>query len=573
MLPSHALPAAVDLGPRSPQAPVRVVLLLRYRNAAALQRFVDVDERRPGVRPMTRGRFLAEFAPTTAQEARVLAALRRKGFRILRTYANRTLVDAQAPSQTIERTFGTEIHDFRQTPYGVRYANVRPMHVPAALQDVAIVDASTVVRSRAVQKAADFPKVASPGNGGLETGTFAPRTTCRSSAALRAAAAQPTPTPNFGPDGGWGPAAVADGLCMPVDYGYDGTGETVGIVIDSTPNPGDIAEYLSKFEIARTGTTTVESVDAGVNSNVDALEATLDVETVSGLAPGANVVVYGMPDLSDQSIEDALNLALSDGRAHVVSASLSGCETNSTAYDAATDAIALQGAATGVTFAASSGDQGEYCYDGGNDFPSGVGAPASDPHFVGVGGTQSNRWSNGDSYCSQSWTPIANPEVWNDCHGASGGGVSTVWAPPPYQAGIVGASTSGRNVPDIALPATYADIYVNGWQLIGGTSWSSPMYAAMQAEIDQACTSPQSGSSELYGAFAKAPSEAFVDVVRGNNGTPYFGNSGTTYAATAGFDNVSGTGIPLGFQIAVMQCALTNPALRSYLGYGTSGLK
>ena len=46
------------------------------------------------------------------------------------------------------------------------------------------------------------------------------------------------------------------------------------------------------------------------------------------------------------------------------------------------DNIAKQGAAKGITFAASSGDDGAFQCGG-----LGVSAPASSPHFVAVGGT------------------------------------------------------------------------------------------------------------------------------------------------------------------------------------------
>jgi kumamolisin len=199
-----------------------------------------------------------------------------------------------------------------------------------------------------------------------------------------------------------------------------------------------------------------------------------------------------------------------------------------------------------------------------------VQSPASDPHFVGVGGTQSTSPA-GPGQCLINATAISNPAVWNDCVGSGGGGISTVWAVPSYQAGINGASATGRNVPDIALPAAFDDICLGcadyggvwiNWSLIWGTSWSSPTYVAMQTEINQACNAKQWGIGTIYGAFAKSGYSDFVDVTKGNNlwQSPYAG-SGSSYNATNAFDNVSGIGIPLGMQIAQTNCSA--PAIRA----------
>ena len=136
-------------------------------------------------------------------------------------------------------------------------------------------------------------------------------------------------------------------------------------------------------------------------------------------------------------ILDAYNKVLSDGTASAVNSSFSGCDTNDTSFITSSNAIAQQGAAEGVTFAGSSGDQGVECYNGGyivrhrfaGERPvfrlrrrNGVGRPA--------------RCTNSCSTRMIPTTPIANPVVWNDCVGAGGGGVSTQWPLPSYQSGL-----------------------------------------------------------------------------------------------------------------------------------------
>jgi hypothetical protein len=361
---------------------------------------------------------------------------------------------------------------------------------------------------------------------------------------LTGVAPSPTPLPGLDPNGSWGPSNVANGVSMPSTLGRTGSGQTAAIVIDATVASSDVAAYLTYFKIPFTGTATEEAVDGGGAPDFQG-EATLDTETIAGLAPASNIIIYNVPQLDSLSIEDAYNQIVSDGLATVANSSFGQCEPNDPTFPTLTDAIAMGAAAQGVTFSASSGDAGEGCPDANGGYSAGVNSPASGPHFVSVGGTQSGSGAGPT-------TPITNPAVWNDTVGAGGGGVSTVWSPPPYQQTIPGASASGRNVPDIALPAVNGSLYFEGaWYQLWGTSWSSPIYVSMQMEINQACAKQQWGLSELYGAFAKTGYQFdFIDVISGNNSW----DGGTGYSATAAFDNVSGIGIPLGNQLVTDTC-------------------
>ncbi|MBV8655889.1 MAG: hypothetical protein JO160_07565, partial [Candidatus Eremiobacteraeota bacterium] len=251
------------------------------------------------------------------------------------------------------------------------------------------------------------------------------------------AAAAPTPTPAFASNDGWGPASVQDGFCMPVNYGYDGTGQTAAIVIDKEVNPTDLSDYLSAWNITRSGSLSYVLVDHAAAANDNEGEASLDIETIAGLAPGANIIVYVTGDLSDQHIADAYQAALNDTHhPAVVNSSFGGCEsiTSSGTFDQTTNTLAQQGAAVGMTFSASSGDQGADCFNGNqHHFPFGVQGPASGTYFVGVGGNQSTVPyvpSSGADVCSSGTAvpaTINNPVEWSDCIGAGGGGISQEW--------------------------------------------------------------------------------------------------------------------------------------------------
>lgn len=364
------------------------------------------------------------------------------------------------------------------------------------------------------------------------------------------------PTPNYGPNDGWGPAAEAAGLLLPSIYCYDGAGETAAIVIDAIPPSTDISEYMQYYGITRHGSISSVLVDGGDPSpSQDSYgEATLDLETIASLAPNANVIVYETPDLDDMAILDAYTKILSDGKASVANSSFSGCDTGDRSFITTSNAIAQQGAATGVTFAGSSGDQGVECYSGGS-FVLGTGSPGSDPYFVSVGGTQSTSGAVENAcYPYDSETPIGNPVVWNDCVGAGGGGVSTQWPLPAYQTGLTAAH--GRSVPDASMPAAGIDTYSDsqGWQTVWGTSWASPLYVAMQIEVNEECASHLWGISALYGSYQQDPTYqyAFIDVTSGDDD---YGGQSTKYTAAPNFDTASGIGIPLGVNIAFYSCS------------------
>jgi len=350
-------------------------------------------------------------------------------------------------------------------------------------------------------------------------------------------------------NGAWGPPAIAGAFQFPVQSGYNGSGVTVGIIISSDVSRSDISTYLAYFQIPSTSRTiNTENIDgaSGIVTGEAVDEATLDVETVAGLAPGANIIIYEIPALENIYFNDAVARAVSDGTPKVVSMSFGGCESLYTGGSAQTEANMFASASSGITFVASSGDIGNQCT---NSAPGTVGVnyPASDPNITAVGGNES---SSGP--VTRLWTPTA----WNDSVGATGGGVSTAFTLPSYQSGAGGSSSSHRNVPDVALPAVNDALYITSggynWSAVAnGTSWSAPQMAAMFAEIVQYCNNTSLGSANtlLYQAHASAPD--FFDVTFGNND---WQTTSPFYTAGSGYDNTTGLGMPKGIPLANTIC-------------------
>lgn len=266
--------------------------------------------------------------------------------------------------------------------------------------------------------------------------------------------------------------------------GLTGRGATVAILMSSDFLDSDLKIYLQHEKFPGPLPTTVHvSVDgATLDVNADAfLEAELDTQQVGGMAPGAVIREYNIPDLSDQSILDGYQAIVDDNLADVVSSSFGGPEdAYLPAYNFGVDytyiltvtyeSLFKQGNAQGMTFVASSGDSGglsipppSYFYGGpGGSFQPGVEHPASSPHVTGVGGTNLQTVTGqglNSAYVSEN--AYGDPEVPYDPYGygwavsggywGSGGGVSKVFVQPSYQQLVPTGSSQMRTVPDISL--------------------------------------------------------------------------------------------------------------------------
>jgi kumamolisin len=140
--------------------------------------------------------------------------------------------------------------------------------------------------------------------------------------------------------------------------------------------------------------------------------------------------------------------------------------------------------------------------------------------------------------------------VWNELasgNGATGGGISNLFALPSYQtAARVPANPEtnfvGRGVPDVsgdADPETGYVVRVDGkQQVIGGTSAVAPLWAALVALLNQRLGKPVGFASPLLYQVGES---AFRDIVTGNNGG---------YSAGRGWDACTGLGSPNGTALA-----------------------
>ena len=331
-------------------------------------------------------------------------------------------------------------------------------------------------------------------------------------------------------DQGFSPVQV--GQLYQFSKGMTASGQTIGIIeLGGGFRQEDLDAYFKSLG-QKTPKVIAVSVSGGKNSpdgpNGADGEVMLDIEVAGAVAPGARIVVYFAPN-TDQGFIDAIAQAVHDTKykPSVISISWGSAEINWTAQAmTALDAACQSAAALGVTITAAAGDNGSS--DGVSDGKDHVDFPASSPHVLACGGTR--LVGNGSS--------ISKETVWNDQGGgATGGGVSTMFPLPNWQANA-NVPSSGRGVPDVAGdadPQTGYIIRVDGQTMtIGGTSAVAPLWAGLIAVANQQNGKPAGFiQPAIYAAKSKS---AFRDTIEGNNGS---------FSAGPGWDACTGLGSPI----------------------------
>jgi kumamolisin len=337
------------------------------------------------------------------------------------------------------------------------------------------------------------------------------------------------------------PVQVAQAYGFPT--GVDGSGQTVGIIeLGGGFQTSDLSTYFSGLGLSVPSVTAVP-VDGGSNqpgkdTNADG-EVMLDIEVVGAVANGAQIAVYFAPN-TDQGFIDAVTTAVHDttNSPSVISISWGGPEDSWTTQartqmdQAFTDAGGL-----GITVTVAAGDGGST--DGATDGKQHVDFPASAPHALGCGGTSLHA----------SGATISSETVWGGTasNGATGGGISTEFALPSYQADAkvpdnVDTGKPGRGVPDVAGDADpqtgYQTLVDGSQQVVGGTSAVAPLWAGLVALLNQSLGAPLGfANPRLYDLLGTA---AFHDITVGSNGA---------YSAGPGWDACTGLGSPDGTQL------------------------
>ena len=207
-----------------------------------------------------------------------------------------------------------------------------------------------------------------------------------------------------------------------------GAGQTIAIIeLGGGYTTTDITNYFKSLGLTPPSVTAV-LLDGGSNAPGDPNgadgEVMLDIEVAGAVAPGAKIVVYFTTN-TDQGFQDAISTAIHDttNDPSVISISWGGPESSwsKTAINSM-DSTCQSAAALGISITVACGDNGSSDGASGDN----VDFPASSPHVLACGGTALTA-SNGTR---------KSEVVWNDQAaggGATGGGVSNVFALPTWQ--------------------------------------------------------------------------------------------------------------------------------------------
>ena len=344
----------------------------------------------------------------------------------------------------------------------------------------------------------------------------APKGSARCYARIRTTAAGDVQS--FSTPSGFGPSSLQSAYLAPTG----GAGRTVAIV-DAYDDPyaeSELATYRSQFglpacttangcfkKVNQSGATSpLPPADSGW-----AVEIALDLAMVSAICPSCNILLVEANSNSWSDLGTAENAAAALSPSAISNSFGGGESSSSTTYDS------QYFNHPGILITVSSGDSGY-----------GVEYPASSKYVLGVGGT-----SLVTSTSSRGWAETA----WN----GAGSGCSAYISKPSLQTDPGCSNRTVADVSAVADPNTGVAVYSNyegGWIIVGGTSASSPIMAAIFTAA---------GKTTLGSTFPYTHTSAFYDVTSGSNGSC---SPAYLCTAQAGFDGPTGWGTPNGQLIA-----------------------
>lgn len=544
--PGGQQPAATVNVPETALHGVMVTVHLPLRNSDALDALIarQGDQSSPDYhRFLTPAEFRATYGPAAQDLANASAALQSLGFQ---TRVTSQSVIAAAPQATVERTFAVKLQAAQSRGRGT-----------------ASIARSAMSADRAPKLPAALAKAGA-------TVSFAGL--ARHVDAKRVSTTAYTPANRYSTTGPYWFTDLKQAYGYPSYTSVKGNGRSIAIVDASDILDSDLALYFG-HELLAPPVVERRPVDGGPvafdPSSGDAAEASLDVQQAYGSAPGARIILYGTPDLSDQSVQDAYTAIVEDNKADIVSSSFGLCELYYTKpYNGGVDFTSIlkqmndtyrQGNAQGITFLSASGDNGAYdCYDPTGSFlVKGVESAADDPNNTGVGGTNLVTKSIAGSVNSSYVRESAYADPYDPRFGAlpnevfgSGGGISVLFGKPLYQL-LVNTRANTRTVPDLAMqmggcpegalqpcnPDDSSVVTAVGGQFYEfvGTSVSSPEFAGLLAVTEQRLGT-RLGNANYYAYLLArlAGPTVYHDDIPGNNG----------YPTTRGYNYVVGNGTP-----------------------------
>ena len=446
--------------------------------------------------------FTDRFGTSQSDYDQVVAWANSNGLKVTHTSANRHLVDVTATVDAINQALGISMQAYQPVGTGGKSTLFAPNTEPTLALPVPVLSISGLDNFNPPQRRLQRGSPVANATGSGPGGSFLPSD-------MRAAYY------------GSGPLT--------------GAGQTVAVFSFDGYLRNDVSLFYSLLHITNPGTPVTDIPVNGYSGVCDAAdgsqlttcddgEQVLDIVNAIGMAPGISEVLF----YEGQSGPDILNQIATDNLAKIIS-----CSWGST--DLGGDDVLFQEfQAQGQTYVNATGDSGSY--NANSWLP-----PSLNPLILQVGGTRLTTASAGGAYTSETGWPDA------------GGGfyAPAGYSIPDYQqlTGVVTAanhaSSTLRNDPDVSAEANFDNPTVSNGSLetgFGGTSFAAPRWSGFIALINEQSVASNDTTAgfinpSLYAIGTGANyATNFHDVTRGNNG----------FAATAGFDLVTGWGSPNG---------------------------
>jgi len=511
---------AREIGPANPNEKVEVTIRLRSRAGKKPAVSAETFNQSPADRQiLTREEYERSHGADPASIEQVKAFAKENGLSVVEESPERRTVILSGTVSAMNKAFDVQLKQFEHPKGGTYRGRVGPVHIPDNLSD----------QVEAVLGLDNRPQAVPHFRRRRSTPESHPRGAARS----------------------FTPPQVAALYNFPTDA--DGTGECIGIIeLGGGFIQRDLTTYFNQLKLAKLPNVTAVSIGKGKNKPGDPNgadgEVMLDIEVAGSVAPGASIAVY-FAENTDAGFLNAITTAVHDksNRPSVISISWGSAESNWTAQAMTQMDEAFQAAAAmGVSVCVASGDNGST--DGETDGRNHVDFPASSSYALACGGT----------LLQGSADKITHEVAWDELakgNGATGGGVSDVFALPAYQANAhVPQSANpghrvGRGVPDVsgnADPNSGYQTLVDGQaDVIGGTSAVAPLWAGLIALLNENLGKPVGYLNPvLYQKIASGG--GFHDITSGKNGA---------YSAKKGWDPCTGLGSPNGKAI---EAALTS---------------
>jgi subtilase family serine protease len=597
-------------------AEMHLDVALRPQDPAALERFATETSTvgSPNFRHyLSVSEFAQRFGATPGQIEAVSSALSAHGLHVGEPLANDLLLPVTGTAAQVEATFSVGLSQITLPTGRNAFLN---QEAPAVASSVApYVQAVFGLNSVAIPETK--PPIAATSQSFMLTSPLA------------AAIASPDQNTTGGPapcssltseqlvfaedDGEFGRTAEElandyqfSGLYKANDFGQ---GVTVALLEIEKFQESDIAAFQSCY--GTRASVKPELVGDGPRSSSEEGEAALDIENVVSLAPQASVLVYESGNETNGVVENLFSEIASQDKAKVVSSSLAFCETFYSQQEREAENTALiEAEAQGQSVLNASGDTGSAAckrlqnQDKTEETEVVTMAQASQPHITGVGGTTS--WTESGTHHEAVWNgPFESDRV---SEGASGGGVSSLWEMPPYQLSassslnVISKFSSGdfpydgghipgpkpcghsdcREVPDVSADADsrtgYLVFFQGKWEVVGGTSGATPLWAALIALADSSstCDGVSLGflNNSLYSIASSNYGANFHDVTEALGGassnSPYESfyeedvHESGPYPVGPGYDMATGLGTPDGENLASSLCSMGGgPAKRA----------